>query len=94
LGFQGLIWAGIELVLPLKKPRNGELTAEEKAVNRQFARLRVAVEHAIGGMKIYRIIHDIYRNLKVGVDDLVVEVSAGLYNLTCALRDAARTAMA
>ena len=44
--------------MPTKKPRNKALTAEEKAANREKARERVVVEHAIGGLKIWRIVKE------------------------------------
>jgi len=47
---------------PYKKPRKGELTAEEKEYNRGLSRFRVRVEHGIGRMKRFRVISDRFRN--------------------------------
>ncbi len=40
----------------MKKPRGKPLTAEQKAENRRISRIRVRIEHVIGGVKRYRII--------------------------------------
>jgi hypothetical protein len=36
-----------------KKPKNKELTKEQKLHNQHVSKVRVVVEHAIGGMKRY-----------------------------------------
>lgn len=84
-GFQGYQPEGVTIVQPKKKPRGKELTEEEKASNRAISQERVPVEHSIGGVKVFRIVHDIFRNFKVGFDDLVMETACGLFNwrLTC-----------
>lgn len=79
-GFQGLQKCHPNVLLPKKKPRGGFLTDEEKLMNRLIASTRMAVEHAIGGMKRFRCVSDVYRN-KNGLDDRLVNVSAGLWNL-------------
>ncbi|MDR1180679.1 MAG: transposase family protein, partial [Bacteroidales bacterium] len=43
---------------PAKKPRGGELTAEEKEYSRKVSSFRVRVEHAIGSVKHMRIVKD------------------------------------
>jgi hypothetical protein len=91
-GYQGLSIAGSTVTTPMKKPRGGELTADEKAVNTQLARLRIPVEHAIGGMKRHRIVHDIYRNRAAGMEDQAILVAAGLFNYASACRDQKRAA--
>jgi DDE superfamily endonuclease len=58
LGFQGFTLDGITIVQPKKKPRGGELTPREKATNRSISSIRVRIEHAIGGVKRYRIVKD------------------------------------
>ena len=42
------------IVVPQKKPKNGELTAEQKQANKQLSRSRIGVEHMIGKCKIFR----------------------------------------
>jgi len=57
------------------------LTTEEKAQNRAISRVRVRVEHAIGGAKVFHIVRDVYRNHKQHFEDLVMETACGLHNL-------------
>lgn len=80
-GFQGYEPQDVETHQPKKKPKGGELTAEEKAQNRAISRERIGVEHAIGGAKVFRIVRDIYRNHKQHFEDLVMETTCGLHNL-------------
>lgn len=68
------------LSIPHKKPKKQELNALEKLENRVFAQERVKVEHAIGGMKRYRILSDRLRLHDFGLYDVVLEVCAGLWN--------------
>jgi hypothetical protein len=79
-GFQGFALEGVTVFQPKKKPRGGELTPEEKECNRQISRIRVRVEHAIGGVKRYRIVKDQLRNWKQGFRDRVMETCCGLHN--------------
>ncbi len=53
---------------------------EEKESNRGIARDRVGVEHSLGGVKIYRIVHDVFRNRVPSYVDRVLEVGCGLFN--------------
>ena len=57
--------------VPHKKPRGGELTAEQKAENRAFSSVRVRVEHSIRRVKAFRIVRDEYR------------LATGLFARTC-----------
>lgn len=68
------------LSLPHKKAKKQELSAEQKQENREFAQERVEVEHAIGGLKRYRILSDRLRVHDADLYDDVVEVCAGLWN--------------
>ena len=68
------------LSLPHKKAKKQELSAEQKQENRELARERVEVEHAIGGLKRYRILSDRLRVHDVDLYDDIVEVCAGLWN--------------
>jgi hypothetical protein len=79
-GFQGFALEGVTILQPKKKPRGGELTDEEKEHNRQISRIRIQVEHAIGGVKRYRIVKDQLRNWKQGFRDQVMETCCGLHN--------------
>src|SRR6266498_2089144 len=60
LGFLGIEkdYVCKELLLPNKKKKKRELSAEQKTENKLLASERIYVEHAIGGMKRYRILSD------------------------------------
>src|SRR5262245_46212550 len=73
-------WGGTTIVQPPKKPRGGDLTPPEQAANRQISSIRMRIEHAIGGVKRYRIVKDIIRLLKDGIRDAVVETCGGWHN--------------
>ena len=79
-GFQGYEMEEIDIREPKKKPRNGELTEEEKNNNKLISSLRVIVEHVISGAKRCRIVKDVFRNTKLGYDDLAMEIACGLHN--------------
>lgn len=68
------------LSLPHKKPKKQELNPVQKLENRVFAQERVKVEHAIGGLKRYRILSDRLRLHDFGLYDDLLEVCAGLWN--------------
>jgi hypothetical protein len=80
-GFQGYEPANTETFQPKKKPKGGELTPEEKAHNAAISSERIGVEHSIGGVKVFRIVREVFRNIKPGFDDTVMEIACGLHNL-------------
>lgn len=79
-GFQGYEPKGVITHQPKKKPRNGELTPEEKETNRKVSKVRIVVEHHIGSVKRCKIVHDVFRNRKTEYVDLVMETACGLHN--------------
>jgi hypothetical protein len=80
-GFQGFFLPGVTIVQPKKTPPGGELTPPEKETNRRISSIRIRIEHAIGGVKRYRIVQDKIRLLKDGLRDTVMETCCGLHNL-------------
>lgn len=80
-GFQGFTLPGVTILQPKKKPRKGTLTPEEKAENQWISHIRVLVEHSIGGVKVYRIVHDVIRHWCSDIRDQVMAICCGLYNL-------------
>jgi hypothetical protein len=90
LGYQGIKtdYSSPEHIhIPHKKPRKSkqnpdpQLTRKQKRENRQIGRVRVLVEHAIGGMKVFRVLTIRLRNhLKHLADDFIF-ATAGLWNL-------------
>ena len=85
-GFQGYEPSGVRTYQPKKKPPKRELTSDEKEANRRISRVRVRVEHAIGGAKVFHIARDVYRNHRVKYDDLLFETACGLHNFRCDYR--------
>lgn len=80
-GFQGYEPENVITYQPTKKPKGKELTAEQKQQNRAISKERIGVEHSIGGIKVFGIVRDVYRNMREGFDDLVMETACGLHNL-------------
>lgn len=66
-----------EFTTPHKKPRGGELTEEQKAENKELARQRIVVEHAIRRVKGFRILRDDYR-LALGLFPMIASAVVGL----------------
>jgi len=66
-----------ELTTPHKKPRGGVLTAEQQAENKEIARQRIVVEHAIRRVKGFRILRDDYQ-LALGLFPMIASAVVGL----------------
>lgn len=79
-GFQGVQKQYVNIRLPHKKPKGGELTAEQKQENRELAKERVVGENAFSGVKRYRAVSDIYRNRVANFDDQLILTACGLWN--------------
>jgi hypothetical protein len=82
-GFQGIEHAAPQLVVfqPCKKPRGGHLPKWAQALNGLTAKVRVLAEHAIGGVKRLRCLTDVYRNRRKALEDHLMLVGCGLWNL-------------
>ena len=80
LGFLAFTLPEVGILMPTKKPRGHELTAEQKAANRALARRRVRIEHVNSSVKRCRIVKDTLRLLKASVRDLVMEICCALHN--------------
>lgn len=61
-GYQGLQDVHPCTVVPVKKPKGGSLSAEDKHNNGRLAKLRIRVEHVIRSLKVFKILSDRYRN--------------------------------
>ena len=55
-------------------------TLEQKAANTALSQIRIFIEHAIGGMKRYNILVQVFRNRKANFEDDAVGICAGLWN--------------
>lgn len=80
-GFQGVLKQHKNTLIPKKGTKRKPLTYEEKEENRVISSFRVIVEHAIGGIKRFKAYADIWRNKIMGLDDKVMRIACGLWNL-------------
>lgn len=79
-GFQGMQHHHPNVLVARRGRKNKPLTPAEKRENHIIASFRIVAEHAIGGMKRYRVMTDTLRN-KIGVfDDRIAVVTAGIWN--------------
>ena len=90
LGFLGAekdYGASSNIILPHKKPRKSkknpfpELTSDQKEENRKLAKVRILVEHAIGGMKHFHCLTHRIRNQSISLMNQFFSLSAGLWNV-------------
>jgi DDE superfamily endonuclease len=79
-GFQGYEPNHVNTFQPKKKPKGRALSPDEKAANTLISKERIGIEHTLGGVKVFRIVHDVFRNVRSGFDDLVMEIACGLHN--------------
>ena len=61
-GYQGILRLHENSETPKKKPKGGDLTAEEKAANRHFSSERILIENINAKVKVYKITANKYRN--------------------------------
>lgn len=67
--------------LPEKKPKGRPLSDDAKTRNREKARRRVLVEHALSGVKRFRVLTDVLRNSVKTFADRFMLIGCGLWNL-------------
>lgn len=78
-GYWGLETLHSQTALPVRKPRGGCLSEQDRHNNRRLAKLRIRVEHVICWLKRFRIIAERYRNRRRRFG-LRFRLIAGLYN--------------
>ena len=61
-GYQGILKLHKNSETPKKKPKGGELTAEEKIENRRISRERILIENINAKIKVFKITANRYRN--------------------------------
>lgn len=85
-GFQGFAkeYDALEVILPVKKPKNKPLSEKDKQENREKSSKRVFVEHCFGGLKRFRILSDRLRMHDFNLYDETLGICAGLWNLNLA----------
>lgn len=80
-GFTGLKAAcDNKVMMPHKKPPKGRLSEAQREENRIISGLRIISEHAIGGIKRFGCLSDVYRN-RCGQDDRMISIAGGIWNL-------------
>lgn len=79
-GFQGIQKQHPNVCIPTKGTKKHPLTPAQKQENRLISSIRVRAEHAIGGMKRFRAVSDTLRNRLGKLDDLFMQLAAGLWN--------------
>ncbi len=67
--------------IPKKKPRGGELTEEEKEINKQISKIRIYVEHPNAYMKHFNILSNRFRS-RIEKAELPLKTIATIYNFT------------
>jgi hypothetical protein len=80
LGFQGLASEYVNIRIPHRKPRGGELSEVQKQENRALSQSRVVCENAFAGIKRYGAVSAIYRNRTQDFDDRLMLTATGLWN--------------
>lgn len=94
LGFMGIKsdYEAKEIMIGYKKPRksksnpNPKLTKEQKEFNKQVAKERIYVEHAIGGMKHFKILKHECRLKNIDLKNKILGLAAGLWNFRVRFR--------
>jgi hypothetical protein len=80
LGFLSFTLPEVEILMPTKKPRGGELTLAQDLANQTLHQRRLRIEHVNSSVKRCRIVKDRIRLWKAGVRDLVMELCCALHN--------------
>jgi hypothetical protein len=80
LGFLAFTFPYVDILMPTKKPRDQDLTLEQKASNQALTHRRLRIEHVNRSVKRCRIVEDRIRLWKEGVRDVVMEICCALHN--------------
>lgn len=89
LGFYGISkdYQINQLHIPFKRPKRKsrkdpkiEFTEEQKKHNKSTSKIRIIVEHAIGGLKRYRFLSDRLRCRDANFYSMIAGIAAGLWN--------------
>lgn len=78
-GYQGIEQLHAGSRLPKKSSKKRPLTARDKKANKKLAKQRVAVEHVIGKIKVFRIMAERYRNRR-RKHNMRMKLICGIYN--------------
>ena len=78
-GYQGIEQLHSTSRLPKKSSKKRPLTARDKKANKRLAKQRVAIEHVIGRIKVFRIMAERYRNRR-RKHNMRMKLICGIYN--------------
>jgi len=75
LGYQGMEkdFPSLKCKMPIKRKKGKVLEGKDKRYNRKLNRVRVVVEHVIGGMKKFKIMGSEFRNKLGRYDDMPID---------------------
>ena len=79
-GFLAFTLPEVEILMPTKKPRGGELTLAQALANQALHQRRLRIEHVNSSVKRCRMVKDRMRLWKAGIRDLVMELCCALHN--------------
>jgi hypothetical protein len=81
-GFQGMKkdYPHLSVIQPKKKSKGRPLDAWDRFINTQESRIRIRVEHAIGGVKRLAAVTQPYRNHRPQMEGQLMLVACGLWD--------------
>ena len=80
LGFLAFTLPQVEILMPTKQPRGGEVSLEQELANQVLHQRRLRIEHVTSSVKRCRMVNDRIRLWKEGVRDLVMELCWALHH--------------
>ena len=86
LGFLGAEKDHPNVILPYKKPKNGDITAIQKDINKAIGSVRVKIEHAFSGVKRLKIIRNKIRLKTYQTRNQVFKIAVALHNFRIQFR--------
>jgi Ulp1 family protease len=87
IGFIGHSPKNVTVKMSTGKPKGKDLSEKQKQQNSKISSFRIAVEHAIGGVKRCRILRERFKCHKYGFDDKVMPVACGLHNFRISFKE-------
>ena len=79
-----MLWRGVlpqvAILMPMKKPRGGELTLSQALANQARHQRRLRIAHGNSSVKRCRMVKDRIRLWKEGIRDLVMERRCALHH--------------
>ena len=86
LGFLGAEKEQSNVILPYKKPKNGDVTVIQKNINKAIGSVRVKIEHAFSGVKRLKIIRNKIRLKTYPIRNQVFKIAVALHNFRVQFR--------